>query len=277
MDGREKRLLIFEETMRVCSADQDLQHAMGESVAGQQILWQEEDEPRWQPRYSRPAARVVSAKRSFEAARFYARQGKKVCVLNFASSVSPGGGVTSGSQAQEESLCRVSTLYPALSHESVRPFYTRHWDMIRAKAMKRENRDDCIYTPGVVVVREDRGEEALLPKSAYYQVDVITCAAPDLRAVLDGSRYAPTWNELLTLLRRRWRRILSLAAAHGVQVLILGAFGCGVFANPPQLVAAAFEQASEGMDCCFETIEFAIYSNNPEAPNLVAFSNLKRD
>ena len=195
-------------------------------------------------------------------------------MLNFASSVSPGGGVTYGSQAQEESLCRVSTLYPALSAETAKPFYERHWEMIREGSMKRENRDDCIYTPGVVVLREDAGEEALLPEDARYTVDVITCAAPDLRAVEDGSRYAPTEEALLALLTRRWRRILAVAASNGAEVLVLGAFGCGVFANPPKLVAKAFAQAAEGIDRCFETIEFAVYSRYEDSPNWRAFADL---
>ena len=80
--------------------------------------------------------------------------------------------MTSGAQAQEESLCRISTLYPALSHESTKPFYTRHWDMIHIGTRKRENRDDCIYTPGVVVLREDDGEEALLPEASRYRVGI---------------------------------------------------------------------------------------------------------
>ena len=140
--------------------------------------------------------------------------------------------------------------------------------------MKRDNRDDCIYTPGVVVLREDCGEEALLPEELRYRVDVITCAAPDLRMVEDGSRYAPTEAELLSLLVRRWRRILALAAAGGAQALILGAFGCGVFANPPMLVAQAFKQAFEPLERCFETVEFAVYTRNEDSPNRRAFTSL---
>ena len=269
----EKRIRIFEETMRLCETEDLLRRAAAESAAGQRIVWQEDPEPLWQPQFDRPARRVVSSKRSFEAASAYARAGQKACVLNFASSVSPGGGVTYGSQAQEESLCRVSSLYTALSHESAKPFYDRHWDLIRSGAMKRENRDDCIYTPGVVVLREDDGEEALLPEASRYRVDVVTCAAPDLRAVEDGSRYRPTEAELFSLLARRWRRILALAASEGVQALVLGAFGCGVFANPPQLVARAFAQAFEGMERCFETVEFAVYAH-ADSPNRRAFASV---
>lgn len=267
-----ERIRIFTDTLRLCREDDSLRIATIESARGQLIVWQEDEEPRWQPLYDRPAARILSRKRSFDAARDYAMAGKKVCVLNFASSVSPGGGVTHGAQAQEESLCRVSTLYPVLSSGYVSPFYSRHWELIRSGAMKRENRDDCIFTPGVTVVREDSGEEAVLPSEQRYTVDVITCAAPDLRPVEDGSRYAPTQDELFTLLTNRWRRILAVAASNGAQVLILGAFGCGVFANPPELMAAAFDQAAEQIDRCFETIEFAVYSKNAESPNLRAFA-----
>lgn len=276
MTGQEKRIRVFEETMRMCKEEEGLRAAVYASAQGQGIIWQEDDEPQWQARGEEPAQRAVSGRRTFEAARGYAQAGKKVCVLNFASSVCPGGGVTYGSQAQEESLCRVSSLYPALSDAHAKPFYDRHWELIRAGAMKRENRDDCIYTPGVVVLCEDGGEEAPLPQNQRYTVDVITCAAPDLRTTDDGSMYAPSQAELLALLARRWRRILAVAAANGTQVLILGAFGCGVFANPPELVVRAFEQAAEGIDRCFETIEFAVYARSADSPNLRAFSALRR-
>lgn len=274
MTDRERRIQIFEETMRVCTEDENLRKAVSATAAGQRIIWQEDGEPCWLPRFDRPATRVISTKRSFEAACPYAQAGKKVCVLNFASSVSPGGGVTYGSQAQEESLCRVSSLYPALSDESVKSFYARHWEMIRAGTMKRENRDDCIFTPGVVVLRQDAGDEPLLPEEARYTVDVITCAAPDLRAVEDGSCYAPAQDELLAMLARRWRRIMAIAAAGGTDALILGAFGCGVFANPPQLVAKAFEMAAKEIDHCFETIEFAVYSRSERDLNYCAFAQI---
>ena len=272
MTDQEKRIKIFEETMGVCA--QELQDAVAASLAGQRIIWQEENDPFWQPWFECPAEIIASQKRSFDAARSHAQAGKKVCVLNFASSVCPGGGVTYGSQAQEESLCRVSSLYPALSGESAKPFYDRHWEMIRSGKMKRENRDDCIYTPGVVVLREDAGEEALLQEKERYAVDVITCAAPDLRVVDDGSCYAPSQDELFALLVRRWRRILAVAASQGADVLILGAFGCGVFANPPQLVAEAFRHAAKEIGRCFETIEFAVYARNADSPNYLAFKAL---
>ena len=41
--------------------------------------------------------------------------------------------------------------------------------------------DDIIYTPGVVVFKTDTSAPATMPESEWYEVDVITCAAPNLR------------------------------------------------------------------------------------------------
>ncbi len=58
--------------------------------------------------YEKPAKIVVSPKRTLEASRAYSA--KEVYVHNFASAVNPGGGVERGASAQEECICRSSTL-----------------------------------------------------------------------------------------------------------------------------------------------------------------------
>lgn len=265
----ERLTAIFNESMTLCHENPKLVAAVEVSIENQEILWQEE--------LATPVGKVfkgfvqlrISRNRSFAAARRYAKKGKRVCVLNFASSVTPGGGVTYGSRAQEEDLCRISTLYPAISHkETAGEFYADHWARIREKAMGFENRDDCIYTPGVVVFRTDDEERTLLPEDEWYTVDVITCAAPDLRF------FNPTREELLELFRKRFKKILYAAACHKAEVVILGAFGCGVFANPPEVVAEAFDAAYGLYAGNFETIEFAIYSKSEDSPNYRAFAKV---
>ena len=59
--------------------------------------------------YDIPAKVIVSKKRSLEAASAY--KDLNVCVHNFASASNPGGGVTRGANAQEECLCRCSSLF----------------------------------------------------------------------------------------------------------------------------------------------------------------------
>ena len=41
---------------------------------------------------------------------------------------------------------------------------------------------------------------------------------------------------------QRLERVFRVAAANGAEVLILGAFGCGAFCNPPAVVARAFKK-----------------------------------
>ncbi|MBQ7155801.1 MAG: TIGR02452 family protein [Synergistaceae bacterium] len=101
--------------------------------------------------------------------------GKKIAVLNFANSGTPGGGAKSGAFAQEESICRCSTLYPSLMTETaLEGFYKYHKGNCGWKAS-----DTCIYSPDVVVCRDDSDLLCpLLRPEDFVKVDVITCSAP---------------------------------------------------------------------------------------------------
>lgn len=275
MNPIRKRLDIFLGTRTLCAGSDRLQKAIARSRASQRIYWEGDPIEYGKPRFSEPAKIFLSPKKTVEAAQAYSQAGKRTCILNFASSVSPGGGVVNGAQAQEESICRVSTLYFTLSDpDTAGKFYDSHWELIHAGKMNRRNRDDIIYTPGVVAVRDDARDEAMMAEADWYEMDVITCAAPDLRQTQESSRFSPTQDELLAVHEQRWRCILAAAAKHEADVLILGAFGCGVFANPPELVVEAFNHVLPDFRQHFETIEFAVYSSHLNSRNYCAFRQI---
>ena len=51
------------------------------------------------------------------------RKGKTILVLNLANPLHPGGGVRRGARAQEEDLCRQSSLLLSLESRNARPYY----------------------------------------------------------------------------------------------------------------------------------------------------------
>ena len=73
------------------------------------------------PRFSTDMCVSVTRHRSLEAALLHCNRtpGSKVAVLNFTSATNPGGGVAKGSKAQEDVLCRCSTLFPALNTQEL--------------------------------------------------------------------------------------------------------------------------------------------------------------
>ena len=76
----------------------------------------------------------------------------------------------------------------------------------------------------------------------------------------DGYKRAEITKEnLLVLLEKRIHRILEISEKKGNDVVILGAFGCGAFSNPPDVVAKAMKNEVEKFRKSFETIEFAVY------------------
>ena len=66
---------------------------------------------------------------------------------------------------------------------------------------------------------------------------------------------------------------MEVAVANNVDIIVLGAFGCGVFNNPPDLVAEVFRNllVTKGQGRFFKRVIFAIKKNNERNTNLVAF------
>ena len=261
---------VFEDTMERIKQSADLTSAMEHSLHNQQFI------PASAiisisdvPKADKPANIIVSQLRSFEAAAQYI--GQRTAVLNFASATNPGGGVEKGASAQEECLCRVSTLYPCLVDQKMRDsFYTPH-----RKDGNALHNDDIIYTPNVLVIKDD--DHNLL--SEPFSVDIISCAAPNLRErpsnqynTGDTIKVQISDNELLALHEKRARKIFASAIANGVEVLILGAFGCGAFQNDPHIVAQAYKNVLPAFAHYFHTIEFAIYCRPADSINYDAFS-----
>lgn len=164
----------------------------------------------------------------------------KVCCLNMASDYVPGGGVRKGSRAQEEHLCRCSGLYHTLNRFNVRNGkgpYLQH--------------DEIIYSSNVPIIKD--GQYNPLDKPVF--VDFVSCAAirnPYLRA--DGT-YHPRDRKLMY---NKVRQLIQAAAYYKIDVLVLGAFGCGAFYNPPEHVSKIFQEVLHEFDGCFSQVIFAI-------------------
>lgn len=281
--GRKENVLIFQDTEQLVNNHTGLSDAVKYSVANQRLILEqdevfktEENEIPAFERYQEKAKVIVSKKKTYEAASAY--KGQKVCVHNFASATTPGGGVGKGSSAQEECLCRCSTLYFCLNTPLM-------WDGFYTPHRNSENpihNDDCIYTPDVVVMKTDTAFPELMQEKDWYKVNVVTCAAPNLRSMPsnemnmgDGNKKVNiSEKELLALHENRVSRILDIAAAGENEVVILGAFGCGAFENNPEVVAMAAKNVVKKYLHSFKTIEFAIYCSPSDEQNFTIFNRV---
>lgn len=165
----------------------------------------------------------------------------KTAVLNFASYRHAGGMFIEGSQAQEECLCHESILYNVLRQ------YQPYYDWNEQHRNRSLYLDRAIYSEDVLFLKE---------KMKPIKVDVITCACPNKKAAQKYANVSNTENS--KILDERIHFLLDIAAERGVETLILGAFGCGVFGQDPYEVAAVFKKYLEQEYKCFKKIIFAV-------------------
>lgn len=277
--AREELIKIFENTVWMCENNRRLVDKIKSSMACNRVISEENaDDILENLIYGNETEKevkiIVSKKRSFEAASAY--RGKHISVLNFASATNPGGGVTKGASAQEECLCRISTLYKCISaSEITEAFHKKHRYALKTGKMNSFYNDDCIQTCNVTVFKSDTAKPVLLSEKDWFDVDVISCAAPNLRRMSQHNKHWKknvTDQELLDIYKKRINRVLDIARYAKSEVVILGAFGCGAFANPPELVAKAMHASIDEHKYDFETIELAVYCPLRDTSNYEVFA-----
>ena len=183
----------------------------------------------------------VTNETTLSAARRALDENLNVVALNFASAKNVGGGWLNGARAQEECLCRHSTLAHCLDDQP--DFYQFHQ---RHRAPRYSSW--MIYSPAVPVIRDESNN-----LSAPWPQAFVTAAAPNL----NNGMTLPT-GEINELWRERIARVFDVCLAHQHDALILGAWGCGAFKNDARLVADAFADVAAAYDGQFALLSFAV-------------------
>lgn len=163
----------------------------------------------------------------------------KVCLLNMASSWKPGGGVEKGSNAQEESLCRRSNLYLGLNKMTYpMPEFC------------------CFYSRDVVFFKDDESNKYKLLDRPF-NIDVVSMAA--YRSQNKRLTYDQIEGTKLKI-----KTLLTVAAHHNTDIIVLSALGCGAYGNPPKLISQLFYQIleEENYKRFFKHIVFAIFDDH---------------
>lgn len=189
--------------------------------------------------------------------------GYNPAVLNLADLAIACGFYEKGSNAQEESLCRQTTLsqnlYQYFQPQQAAAVSTR----FRAAGYPMNERYGGIYSPVKVIRNGAATGYALLDEP--WEVGIISVAGldfgkrqgRDLRYATADHGYTDAGRALM---RDKIRTVYRIALRHGHDALVLGAMGCGAFDNRPEAVAFLFRQVltEEEFRKKFRFVGFAI-------------------
>lgn len=192
-----------------------------------------------------------------------AKEFESPLVMNFANAKYPGGGFLKGSIAQEESICRASTLYASLNSKVAKEMYTYN----RYKSPSPLFSDYMILSPDVAVFRDF--EMNLIPDPFF--ISVLSVPAVDKRREAKKC----SQEEIDEAMIHRLRCYFTVAADAGYRNLIVGAWGCGSFGNDPKKVASYFKEIllKEDFIEFFDYVIFAII-DTPKKKRLLAFKEV---
>lgn len=256
---------VFKDTELFFNTDENLKQAIQDSIKGTAFYAAEEYPSLPKRRFKKTAISVVR-RRTLDTAISLQRKylELRIAVHNFASATNPGGGVRHGSRAQEEAICRCTTLYPVLNDK-------KNWQRFYNVNRERGNTlydDACIYTPEIIICKSDTDKPSRLSRDKWELVDVITIAAPNLRNLEISDA------ELFEIQEQRLRHMFTVVAHHGAEIFVTGAFGCGAFQNNPEVVANAYKKILPEFEGYFKEVVFAIYCRPQEMQNFETFNRI---
>ena len=186
---------------------------------------------------------------------------KALGVIN-ASEYRPGGGVGSGSRAQEEEIYRRTSSWLYLNSKNGKEYYPL-------------KEDEMIQTMDVITIKDT--DYRKLTEEEEFSADFLTIAAiRNPATAIDSNgiqRFSNTKQRSLT--EKKIESIFKMAIADGYDALILGALGCGAFKNPPHDVITIFKRCLKKYGKHFKYIRFSILSRG-ENKNYDIFTCLKQ-
>lgn len=245
-EQREERIRIFQDTMRIVNSGGYVTET-GRKVDLPLPAWMQEGTTVYSepfsvndvPTSAEDTRTYVMEGDCLETARKLSEQGLNPAVLNMANRQHPGGGVLGGARAQEESIFRRSNLFRSLYQYF--PYASYFGVEQKTIAYPLDRNFGGIYTPDVVVFRDTEGTGCRLLEEPY-RTSVITVAAMNRPTLTDDLRIA---DDLIDGIKNKMRTVFRIGLRHGHDSLVLGAWGCGAFCNPPSHIAELFKEVME--------------------------------
>ena len=193
-----------------------------------------------------------------------------IIALNLASPTNPGGGVRRGAKAQEEDLCRKSSLLISLESQTAKIYYDYN-----RKANTFMGTSAMMITPKVEIIRDDNGK--FLPEPV--ETSVLTCAAPKL---VKGEKL--NMKNYRSLVYNRIGYMLTVLAHQGFKNLVLGAWGCGAYGNDAAIISDLFKASivnfkykGYSYNEVFDSITFAVLDKTDSQYNFKQFKRNFRE
>ena len=204
-----------------------------------------------------------------ETARKLVKEGYRPIMLNMANRRTPGGGVINGARAQEESLFRQSDLCVSLYQ-----FDEYHASLLGLPLgngrYPMDRNTGGIYSGRVTFFRtSSRNGDALV--ETPFECAVVSVAAinrPDLTS--DGRLV----DLAVRATKSKIRSMLRIGLLHGHDAIVLGAWGCGAFCNPPGHMAQLFHEVLREAEFAdkYRVVRFAVIEDqNSRHSNFAPF------
>ena len=186
-------------------------------------------------------------------------KGYRPIMLNMANRHTPGGGVLNGARAQEESLFRQSNLCVSLYQYS--DYHANLLGIPSAKESYPMDRNTGgIYSGRVTFFRTSQRDGDKLVADPF-ECAVVSVAAIN-RPDLDANGRLVNW--AIEATQKKIRTMLRIGLYHGHDAIVLGAWGCGAFCNPPEHMAEIFRDVLNESEFAnkFKVVRFAVIEDH---------------